>query len=155
REERAAVEFAMLSLEPRRPPDIYQQRRAELIQKYAGTQTALLSEMDSVSSWRDRQTRLARLDLFIGPHAGTIAGAKALYLKGGHLHTRGPRPGFDGGDDAPTDAFPEVLHIVDILESGGYPPCEWVTRAPSLIVEFYTFMPVYRAGSVDRMLAGY
>jgi tetratricopeptide (TPR) repeat protein len=56
----------------------------------------------------------------------------------------------------PTDRFMRVVAIARELESGRYPQCEWVERAPSLVIQFFvpTNAPI-SADNVDRMLAAY
>jgi tetratricopeptide (TPR) repeat protein len=55
----------------------------------------------------------------------------------------------------PTDRFFQVRDIVKELESGVYPPSEWVDRAPSLLGEFFASNPTYGPGSIDRQLDAY
>jgi hypothetical protein len=65
----------------------------------------------------------------------TELAARALYNAAFDLSHNsmliGERPGSD-----PTDRFLQVAAIAEDLETGGYPPCEWVTKAPALVVEF-------------------
>lgn len=51
--------------------------------------------------------------------------------------------------------FWKLIGIVKELESGRYPPCEWVKRAPSLMSNFSAFNPAYAPGSIDITLRGH
>ena len=161
RERAAAIAREMVNLETELgrqavaagDPNAWSSNLKAFITEYAGTETALLAEVDLLTHRPDPQT-LGALDAFVQAHPGTNAAAKALYRKGSHLGMNGfsfgERPGHD-----PTDRFFRVLDVYKELRSGRYPPSEWVEKAPSLIIEFSTFKPSYAAGNVDRIVRVY
>lgn len=48
-----------------------------------------------------------------------------------------------------------MIAIVKELESGAYPPCEWVAKAPDLVIGFFAYKPSFAPGHIDRMLDAY
>ena len=98
--------------------------------------------------------RLEALDRFVRDHPGTIAAAKALHQKGFQLGSGNVSEIEARGAD-PTARFFQVLQIVKELESGRYPPCEWVERAPTLASMFFASNPTYAPGNIDRHLDAY
>ena len=48
-----------------------------------------------------------------------------------------------------------VLDVISQLESGRYPPCEWVSKAPGLAIGFFTYQPKYAPDSITRLVAAY
>lgn len=127
-----------------------------LVQEYAGTETALLTEIDVIElGGGPMGERLEALDKFVRDHPGTIAGAKALHLKGFQLSTNVATSGFVPRGSDPTDRFMQVRDIVKELESGAYPSSEWVDRAPALVSGFFASNPTYAPGSIDRQLDAY
>jgi tetratricopeptide (TPR) repeat protein len=128
----------------------WRSRLAAFVSEYAGTDASLLAEVDLLSD-RIGPSMIDRLDAFARRHPGTEAAAKAIYQKGFHL---GHNP-FSFGERQrhdPTDRFFRVLDVYTELRSGRYPPSEWVEKAPSLIVEFSAYKPVFARGNVERML---
>jgi hypothetical protein len=87
----------------------------EFAQQYSGTEAAVLAEIDVAVHGVSGRARIDLLDSFARRHSGSIAGARALYLKGFHLHASqdDPKPGAD-----PTDRLIAVLSVVQELESG-------------------------------------
>jgi hypothetical protein len=126
-------------------------RLSEFASEYAGTEAALLAEVDLLTD-RIGPPMLAALDEFVKAHQVTTAAAKALYTKGFHLgHNAmsfGARPGHD-----PTERFFQVRAIASELRSGRYPPCEWVDKAQSLVVQFFAYKPVPGSSGIPSMSA--
>lgn len=154
--EQAAVvarELVNVETELARQPDTWRSYLAAFAAEYAGTEAALLAEVDRLSDSIGPQM-VGALDAFVQAHPGTNAAAKALYMKGFHLghnpFSFGERKGHD-----PTDRFFRVLDVYKQLQSGRYPPSEWVDKAPSLVAEFFAYEPSYAAANVDRILGVY
>ena len=155
REEAARAERELLWNDGRRLPGepqnagwTYRSRR--FVQEYAGTEAALVAEVDLIRQDTRLSERLTALDAFARRHDGTAAAAKALYEKASVLSSA-RQDGKTGKEEDPTDRFMEVLEIVRQLESGRYPRCEWVDRAPSLVVLFSAYEPVYAPANVERV----
>jgi tetratricopeptide (TPR) repeat protein len=146
-----SVEHEVNGGEPQRWPFIAR----SFVERYTGTEAALLAEASIIASGAVSATQLEALDTFAREHPGSVAGAKALYLKGFKLQSNVAISGLFSRTDDPTNRFMEVLVIVKELESGRYPPCEWVEKAASLVVEFSVFEPKIATGNSDRMLEAY
>jgi tetratricopeptide (TPR) repeat protein len=158
REEAARAERRLLLLD-RQPslakrPEFADQLRT-FVQQYAGTQTALLTEIDVIEFGLPIRQRLEALDRFVRDHPGTIAAAKALNNKGFQLGSSNVYPEIEARGADPTPRFFQVLEIVRELESGRYPSCEWVERAPMLISTFFAHDPTYAPENIDRQLDAY
>ncbi len=131
--------------------NVWRSLLTSFVNEYAGTEAALLAEVDLIDD-ANAAARMQALDAFVRTHPGTTAAAKALYLKGfslGHnpiIH--GDRPGQD-----PTERFFRVVDVANELRSGRYPPSEWVDKAQTLIVDFFTYQPKYAESNADRMLS--
>jgi tetratricopeptide (TPR) repeat protein len=154
---RAARAFVTLDAELSNDPrNRWTDRMARFVEEYRGTETALLAEVDLIGSGAVSQKLFDRLDAFIEGHPGTVAAAKALYLKGFHWHTINTLGVMEPRGADPTDRFMRVLSIVNELEGGRYRQSEWVDKAPSLISEFFIPDGVTIAPeNVDRLLAVY
>lgn len=117
------------------------QRLQAFVAEYTGTREALLAEVDLLAD-RPHPTMIDALDAFARAHPGTDAAAKAIYTKGFHLGHNGMSFGERPGHD-PTERFFRVFEIYKELRSGRYPPSEWVTKAPTLVMtEFSSYKPV-------------
>ncbi|MGE5837994.1 MAG: tetratricopeptide repeat protein, partial [Acidobacteriota bacterium] len=137
---------------PRRPwPD----RLDEFVRTYAGTEAALLTEVDLISAGRLDRSRLDALEGFARRHPGTAVAAKALYQKAFDLahNASGLRLETPGSD--PTQRFLQVVDLSKELESGRYPKCEWTDQAPQLISGFYSYQPKYSLENIEVMLKTY
>src|SRR4029453_1735725 len=55
----------------------------------------------------------------------------------------------------PLDRLLLVRSIVDNLEGGSYPRCEWVEKAPELMIGFYAHEPKYAEQSVNQTIEAY
>jgi tetratricopeptide (TPR) repeat protein len=158
REEAARAERQLLLVDrqpslAKRPPFADQLRA--FVQQYAGTQTARLTEVDVIAVGLPLRAKLEALDKFVRDHPGTIAAAKALHEKAFQLSSGNVYPDIEARGADPTARFFRVLDIVKELESGRYPPCEWVERAPSLVSTFYAYEPTYAPANIDRQLDAY
>ena len=158
REEAARAERQLL-MSDRQPslakPVAFADKLRAFVDQYAGTEAALLTEIDVMVFGLPIRERLEALDRFVRDHSGTVAAAKALHQKGFQLGSGNVYPEIEARGADPTDRFFEVLQIVKELESGRYPPCEWVERAPTLVSMFFASNPTYAAGNIDRQLDAY
>lgn len=157
REQAAHVARTLLSLElaaePNRTNDTYPGLLRAFITQYAGTTEAALAEVDLIEAVSGNlSARMAGLEAYVSEHPGTVAAAKALYWRA-QFAPSGP-PEVPVNSD-PTERFIKTVGIVDQLASGTYPPCEWVDRAPSLVLEFYAYQPRYSPENLDRVLGIY
>ena len=158
REEAARAERRLLLLD--RQPSVakrpaFADQLRTFVKQYAGTETALLTEIDVIGFGLPIRQRLEALDRFVRDHPGSIAAAKALYQKAFQLGSVNVYPDVEPRGADPTDRFFQVLAIVKELESGRYPSCEWVDRSPGLVAFFFAHNPTYTPGSIDRQLAAY
>ena len=116
-----------------------------------------VAEVDLIQTTNLLQ-RIAEYDAFWKAHPASEAGAKALYLKGFELQSNVAIMGVERRGSDPTDRFLQVVAIADELESGRYPECEWVRKAPGLISGFFVSdspPPAYSTENVVRTLAEY
>ncbi len=117
REDAARAERQLLLIDPSTPGTSFADQLRDFVREYAGTEAALLTEVDVIVFGHPAMSeRLSLLDEFIAAHKGTIVGAKALRQKGFQLTSNAAVTGFvpRGGD--PTDRFMQVLEIVKELE---------------------------------------
>lgn len=126
----------------------------QFVEKYAGTEAALLTRVEILSDGRATEAQFQALEAFARQHAGTTAAAKAIYKIGFDLHTINTIGTIEPRGSDPIHRFERVMAIARELESGRYPKSEWVEKAPSLVFQFFiprdaTFSPK----SVDRMIA--
>lgn len=158
KEEAARAERQLL-MSDRQPslakPPVFADTLRAFVDQYAGTEAALLTEIDVMVFGLPIRECLEALDRFVRDHPGTIAAAKALHQKGFQLGSGNVYPEIEARGADPTPRFFQVLDIVTELESGRYPPCEWVERAPTLVSTFYAYNPTYATGSIDRQLDAY
>ena len=158
REEAARAERQLLLLD-RQPslakPQAFADRLKAFVEQYAGTEAALLTEIDVMVFGLPIRERLEALDRFVRDHPGTIAAAKALNEKGSQLGSGNVYPEIEARGADPTARFFQVLQIVRELESGRYPPCEWVERAPTLVSAFFAYNPTYALANIGRQLDAY
>ena len=126
-------------------------RLSEFVKQDAGTEAALLAEVDALSMDAPLLRRLEPLEQFWRDHPGTTAGAKALY-RSAFTSTRSTCSR-RGAAIPPTGL--RVADVVRELESGRYPRSEWVDRAPSMMIGFFISSspgPTYAPGNVERAL---
>lgn len=150
REDAARVARQLLFIDDRPPADgsRWPDTLRPLIQKYAGTQAASLAEIDLRDNSQPWSQRLEALDAAAKRLGTTVPGAKALYLKG---HLLGTEPPELKGTD-PVDRLRQVIEIVDQLESGRYPRCEWTRHASSLVVGFGAAEESWAAADRARLI---
>ena len=160
REEAARLAFALRLFEMQFVPAQrldWQIELRTLVETHAGTEEAILRQVDLLenqvmTSGRPGMPRQTEpLDRFIQEHQGTVAAAKALYLKGTGIAMNSREP--KGAD--PTERLLQVIGIVEDLESGRYPSCEWVWKAPSIVAWFYAYEPRFAPGNRDRFVGAY
>lgn len=137
----------------------WQERLAQFARDYGGTDAALLTQVDLLlSDPRQLLKRIDALDQFAKTHPGTNAGAKALFLAGWELHVNVPVTGVEPRGADPTERLLRVAAIVNELESGKFPPSEWVKKAPDLMIGFFvsdTPPPAYSPANLDRAIEAY
>lgn len=126
------------------------------VKEYAGTQEALLAQIEIIRYTRDVDEEITQLDAFARAHAGTAGGAAALYAKAGAISQdrRGRRA--DPPQTDPTERFMRVLGIVEELESGRWPPSQHVRTAARLVIDFFVSdRDEFEPGNLERMLETY
>ncbi len=137
----------------------WSERLAQFVRDYEGTEAALLTQVDLLSSDpRQMLKQIDELDQFARNHPGTTAGAKALYLEGFQLHVNVAITGVEPRGSDPTERLLRVAAIVKELESGKFPRNEWVQKAPQLMVGFFvsnTPPPTYSPENLDRSIEAY
>ena len=130
------------------------QRRA-FLEQYRGTEAALNLEVEIMSRRGDILTQIANLRKFAADNPGTTPGARALYQAGFQLAVNVGTSGRIPRGADPTERILQVLDVMKELESGQYPRCEWVEKAPSLIVQFFASRPSYGPHNIDTLLPVY
>lgn len=137
----------------------WQNRMAQFVRDYEGTEEAQLMQVSLMSSGNGPLLqRIDALDRFWQEHPGTKVGAVALYEKGFQLHVNVAITGVERRGSDPTDRLLQVAAIVKELESGKYPSGRWTTEAPSLMSGFFVSSqptPVYQPGNIERSIAAY
>lgn len=130
-------------------------QRQTFMEKYRGTEAARILEVDMMSRRGDIQTEIVNLKKFAADHPGTTAAAKALFQAGFQLAVNVGTSGRMPKGTDPTDRILQVIEVMKELESGRYPACEWVQRAPSLVTQFFASEPSYAPHNIDTLLAAY
>ena len=151
------VRWLQMSIAPH-SRDAWATALRELIGKYDGTPAALLAEVELMTATLPIAQRVEMTERFAREHEGTVAGARALYEAGFNLAGNYAITGLEPRGSDPTARLLRVAAIARDLESGRYPPCEWVARAPTLITGFFvsdTPAPSYASGNVQRSLDVY
>lgn len=168
REQAAQAAYVLLPLETTLDQlsglkSTWQTRLQSIASTYRGTAAGLTAELDLLSTpsptinaqgW---SAKADQMDQFWRNHPGTAAGAKALYLKGQAIRQGQTVYNVPHQPD-PTDRLVQMVAIVDELQSGQYPDCEWVRNAPELVTGFYVYQAetiVYEPGNLERSLAAY
>ncbi len=140
--------FLPLRVQGEKPVPWRDQLRA-FVAEYAGTQAGLLGELWLLDEGGDIRSRVAALEAFARRSAGTEIGAQALYRAASHL-------GFNAREPAGADPTERLLRIAAFareLQSGTYPDCEWVRRAPHLVFGLFASEPQYARENVPRVIA--
>lgn len=159
REEAARAARQIIMFEPRQPgaprANAYEESLNEFIRDYAGTEEAVLTEVDRLTRGRVSWAQIDSLVAFARARPGTTPGAKALFDAGSQLGVNIPVTGVEPRGSDPTDRFMRVLGIVKELESGAYPRSEWVDRAPELVTGFFASNPAIAPANVEQLAAEY
>jgi hypothetical protein len=90
---------------------------------------------------------------FARRHAGTAIGAHALHIAASHVAINIPITGAEPPGADPTERLLRVAALARELQSGAYPECEWVRRAPHLVIGFFASEPRYARENVSRVIA--
>jgi hypothetical protein len=132
------------------------------LDEYAGTEIGLLTQVDLIEfQGRPLSDRLAALDQLVREHPGTIVAAKALSQKAFQLSSSnvygvyGGRPAFEQQDADPTPRLLQVIDIVHELESGRYPPCEWIAQTRRYLPGFFVDQARFAPENIDRLVDAY
>lgn len=152
KEDAARADFAFLTIDTRlsREPDTRVPRLYRFVDRYQGTEAALLAEVELVTPYGRSSEAI---DAFIARHPGTTAAAKAIYTKGFEYRSIGVREARNGD---PLPRFERLEAVVRELESGRYPESEWTRRAPELIGEFYISDDArIPPASLERLIAAF
>ena len=154
-EDAARVAWRLMSIESQlgRNAD-WEPRVRAFAQEYRGTAEGLRAEIHAIDFGRDLESRVAAWDAIVNAHPGSEPAAMALYLKGFRIAAET----VSGRDRDYTDIFLRTVAVVDELESGRYPDCEWVRKAPDLIIGFFwseRSRPLMSAANRARVLAEY
>jgi tetratricopeptide (TPR) repeat protein len=152
RAERVLLDFDGYLTPPTGNRDAHTLSLTNFIQTHPGTEAALLAEVDVLTAGGVSLRQLDALASLARAHPRTVAAAKATYLRGFNLAVNVPITGIEKRGSDPTDRFMQVLDIVGDLESGAYPPCEWVDRAASIVWQFFTSNPAYSPENLERVL---
>ena len=146
------------ALERRQSPS-WAETLTKFVRDYDGTDAALLAQVDLLTlDPRQMLKRIDDLDQFARDHPGTNAGAKALFQEGWDLHVNVAVTGIERRGSDPTERLLRVAAIVKELESGKFPPSEWVEKAPSLMIGFFVSdppPPAYSPANLDRAIDAY
>ena len=117
-------------------------------------QAARLAEFERIMRGSSPGARSSALDELAARNPGTVLAAKARHQKGVGLANFSHNVLLGGANPDPTDSFLELLEIVSDLESGRYPPCTWVDKAPELVTGYFMYRPQISPENAERMLAG-
>jgi tetratricopeptide (TPR) repeat protein len=156
REAAARLDIVLLSFEwpPSSGREEFEARRRAVLERHEGTTAARLAAVGITDLQRPFSSRLAELDAVADREPGSVVAAKARYTKAFHLAHNGSHFVREGGSPDPTERFLEVLAIVKDLESGRYPPCQWVDDAPELVTGFYAYQPRISPANAAHLLDG-
>jgi hypothetical protein len=97
-----------------------------VLERHAGTVAARLAGIEIANTSGSLSKQLDDLDAIAASEPGTIVAAKARYTKAFQLAHNHQVLVQQGADPDPTERLLEMLAIVRDLESGRYPPCEWL-----------------------------
>ena len=129
-----------------------QQLRAFLVE-YPDTEASRHAEVRLLTIGRDLDARIAALETYARANGGTASGAHALFQAGWELAHNVPVTGLEPRGADPTERLLRLMTLVRELQSGAYPDCEWVRRAPELVIEFFAGEPQYAPASVPRLIS--
>jgi tetratricopeptide (TPR) repeat protein len=140
---------------PGEKPVEWRDQLRTFVAEYAGTEAALLAELRLLDGGRDIHARIAALEAFARAHVGTVIGAEALYTAAMHVASNIPITQAERRGADPTERLLRVAALVRELQSGTYPDCEWVGRAPGLVIGFFASEPKWAKENVPRVVAVY
>lgn len=131
-------------------------RLRTLVDRYQGTEAALLAEVDLIMIVHTPSPEMiAALDAFVERHPGTTAAAKAIYQKGFQYSSSNMNE-YQPRDADPIAHFERVEAAVRELESGRYPQSYWTRQAPALIQGFSIFdRATISPRSLERLIAAF
>ena len=152
RGERVLLEFDGYISPPAGNRDDHTRKLTDFIQTHPGTEAALVTEVDVLTSGRVSLAQLDSLEAFAREHPGSVAAAKATYLRGFNLAVNVPITGIEKRGSDPTERFLRLVAIARELESGAFPACEWVERAPSIVWSFFASNPTYAPDNLQRVM---
>jgi tetratricopeptide (TPR) repeat protein len=161
RDEAADIARQILQLEMNWTGGSRDERVAHLrrfAETYEGTPAALSAEVELIAESLPIARQVDAAEQFAREHPGTVAGARALHHAAFQLAHNYPIAGLEAPGSDPTDRLVRVAAIARELERGPYPPSEWVTRAPTLVTDFFVPDSVpasYAPGNLQRSLAEY
>jgi hypothetical protein len=128
-----------------------QRQRETFLEEYRATEAARILEVDMIS----RPSEIDNLRKFAADNPGTVAAAKALHQAGFQLAVNVGISGRVPKGTDPTDRILQVVQIVNELQSGRYPRCEWTETAPSLVIQVFASQPDYAPHNIDKLLLVY
>jgi tetratricopeptide (TPR) repeat protein len=133
---------------PGETPTPWRDQLRAFVTEYTGTEAALRAELTILDDGRDINARIDALEAFAHGHVGTTIGAQALWTAAMHLGFNArERKGAD-----PTDRLLRMAALTRELQSGAYPDCEWVRRAPQNVFGFFTSEPQYAKENLPRVI---
>jgi hypothetical protein len=138
---------------PGETPVPWRDQLRAFVAEYSGTEAALLGELQLLNESGDIHARIGAQEAFARRHAGTAIGAQALYTAAGNVATNIPLSLAEPRGADPTERLLRVAALVRELQSGAYPDCEWVRRAPHLVIGFFASEPQYAKENVPRVVA--
>src|SRR5262249_3768101 len=129
------------------------------LDEYAETETGLLSQVDLIEFQSGPLSdRLAALDELVREHPGTIIAAKAFAQKAFQLSSSNVYAGWPALEQRDADPTPRLLQVIEIvneLESGRYPPCEWIARSRRGVPGFFDDHARFAPENIDRLVDAY
>ena len=152
---RTALELVSIdsALSPSFRLDTWLTLLSAFVSDYADTEEGLLAHVDVIITAADMSARtLDQLHALAQTHPGTTVAARALHAEAFYLRANAATSGEHEERD-PTERFFRVLKIARELEGGNYPASQWVSDAPSLVWQFFSYEPVYAPANLERVLA--
>lgn len=152
RDQAASIDYALIGPDLRLDRGGRQQfpvRMRRIVMTYPGTPAARLAEVDAIERHMPTSAGVAALEAFAREHRGTVEGAKALFEAAFDWGHNLPK---DKKGEEPSGRFARVVSMARDLQSGAWPASEWVTRAPSLIVDFFAYEPRHSPEGIRAML---
>jgi tetratricopeptide (TPR) repeat protein len=162
REEAADIARQVLwlqtNLAPRGGRDTWAANLRTFAATYEGTAAARFAEVELLMATLPLAQKVEVLERYARDHDGTLAGARALYEAAFQLGVNHAVTGIEPRGSDPTGRLLRVAALLRELESGRFPPSEWVARAPTLVSGFFVSdLPArsYAPGNAQRSLDVY